>query len=66
MKSSRQHIAESMAADISKSLKTMTCEHKWKEHAFGYICTAGCGYYTGMSDVLNNMIKVELKGRKKK
>ena len=66
MKSSRKHVAEGMAVDISDSLKVMTCEHEWKKYGHGYRCIAGCEYYTGMNEELNMIIHKELKERKKR
>jgi hypothetical protein len=63
---SQQYIARQLKKGVDKYVRQMVCEHRWKKHAFGYICTRKkCGFYTGMSDTLNEIIEKELSGDNK-
>jgi len=54
------YVACTLKERIEGLLRIMVCKHLWQKHGFGYKCET-CGYYTGLDNELNELIKKELK-----
>ncbi len=62
----KEYITEHNIELIREQLKEINCNHKWWDHGsgLGYRCKE-CGYYTGLDDTLNKLIKKLLTTKKK-
>ena len=55
------YVASTLKERIEGQLRIMVCKHSWQKYGFGYKCCS-CGYYTGLDNELNELIKKELQG----